>query len=99
RSVAGVLTRPTSAEVKKQALDALRLNLNGSWSELRHDATFKAALMQALGDSTLASDGLALIGETGLTDFTPTVISVLANPRFTPAVQVAAIGVTATLGL
>lgn len=99
KSLAGVLTQSASNDIKKLVLDALRRNLNGSWSSLKTDESVSKGITAALAVNDLAPAALAVVAETGLTNLKDPVLALLRSDTTPPAVQIAAIQAASTLGL
>ena len=93
KCVAGVVTQATTVEIKRLALEALRMHLGNSWSLHKNDPSVQASVAAALADPTLAVDALSIIGDAGLAQFDPAIVAILADERSTSPVQLAALGV------
>lgn len=99
RSIAGLLSSRVPVETQKQAIEALRRNLTGAWGELKTDKSLKAAVTQGLANEELTADTLRLIGDAGLTDYDAAVVELIRKPTAKEPVRLAAIDVSARLGL
>lgn len=99
KSIAGLLTQKVSLEDQKLAIDVLRRNLTASWSALKNDPALKAAVTQALTNEMLAADAVRLIGDASLPGFNDAVVTLIANAKAKEPVRLAAIEVSARLGL
>jgi putative membrane-bound dehydrogenase-like protein len=80
-SILALLAGAVSDDVGRLALEALRQNLSGAWSELRNAPAIRPAVENSLANPRLAKDALVVIRDASLDHFAPDTLRLLQENR------------------
>jgi putative membrane-bound dehydrogenase-like protein len=81
QSLLALLAGTVSDDVGRLALEALRQNLSGAWSELRSAPTVRPAIEKSLANPQLTKEALITIRDAGLDQFAPDVLRLFQEDR------------------